>query len=303
MAISTFHVATSPIDLDEFLDYVEASIDVRAADSMVEAAHMLERLAQNKKLLIDVYNTELKDFHDRKAGAAYSPSSAILGKGRKKNFIVRANLWPPLSDTPGKSIEQEMFSYNLAHDHNFDFLTANYFGPGYSTDIWEYDGPGDISGYEGEPVNVRFVERTTLHSGKQLLYRRCKDIHIQYPPTDFSASINLMAPTDEDIITDQFVFDLERRLLKGHPAGCPASRRVHMLDIAGALGNEDTVEVLLDIARTHPCQRSRAAALEGVLHIAPDCAALVGEAFESDRSHFVRKILDARNQIKAHVSG
>ena len=294
MAISTFHTATRAIGLQEFIDYVDENIDMADVDSVVSAAPMLEALAGNKQMLIDVYNGDLKRYCDGSSGAAYSPSSAVLGAGRKAPFVVRANLWPALGGNAGaRTIEEHIFSYDLAHDHNFDFLTANYFGPGYETELWEYETMAPGSASVGEAVKLRFLERTRLHSGKQIFYRRCKDVHIQFPPESFSASINLMCPNDRDMVTDQFTLELENRTVTGFPGGCPTSRRVHLVEIAGMLGDANTADVLDTLARQHPCDRTRAAALDGLFNLrgpgfAPDAAVL------SDRSSPVARVLRSR---------
>ncbi|MFT3765115.1 MAG: hypothetical protein QM820_06315 [Minicystis sp.] len=267
MAKSTFHSTDQKVSLEEFIDFVERNVDVRDDDSVMLAAPMLEALANNKDLLIDVYNKELLSY-DAARGAAYSPASAVLGRGSK--FVVRANLWPPTAGGAARTVEESLFSYATAHDHNFSFLTANYFGPGYETEIWEYADRSSMIGYVGERVPLVFLERTRLHSGKQIFYRRCRDIHVQFAPPTFSVSINLMMPSAQDIITDQFVFDLAKQQVVSHPDGCPASRRVFLMEVAGALGNDRTAEVLLGIASSHPCARTRASALRGALKIRPE---------------------------------
>ncbi len=290
MAINTFHSTDKKISLEEFIDFVDSNIDIRDDDSVVSAAPMLEALANNKELLVDIYNKELLEY-DLKKGAAYSPSSAVLGRGRESKFVVRANLWPSAGHGAARTIEESLFSYAMAHDHNFSFLTANYFGPGYETEIWEYADYGSVVGYVGEPVPLAFLERTRLHSGKQIFYRRCRDIHIQFAPSTFSASINLMMPSATDILTDQFVFDLERRQIASHPEGCPSSRRVFLMEMAGALGTETTAEILLKIASSHACARTRASALRGALKISPTLANTLPHRIKDDSSHHVRTVL------------
>lgn len=290
MAISTFHSTDDKISLEEFIDFVDSNIHIRDDDSVISAAPMLEALANNKALLIDTYNKELLKY-DVERGAAYSPSSAVLGKGRRSRFVVRANLWPPAGEGRARTIEESLFSYDLAHDHNFSFLTANYFGPGYETEIWEYADRDSMAGYIGEHVPLVFLERTRLHSGKQIFYRRCRDIHIQFAPPTFSASINLMMPSAEDILTDQFIFDLTRQQVVSYPEGCPSSRRVFLMEIAGSLGNGKTAEILTNIASSHPCQRTRAGALRGALKIAPELATMLPSRIKDDSSHHVREAL------------
>jgi hypothetical protein len=290
MAISTFCKTSRAIDIDEFVNYVESEVDVNDDDSIISAATMLQALANNQKILIDTFNRDLLKYNV-KAGASYSQSSSILGMGINKGFVVRPNMWPPIGATKLKTIENALFSYELPHNHNFSFLTANYFGPGYETDIWECSDPKNLCGRIGEEVSIRFLERTKLEPGKQMFFRRQKDIHVQLPPEEFSVSLNLLIMTEQDHLTDQFEFDIENNYITGFPGGTVCSKRVFLMDIAGKVGDEDTADILLKIAEDHPCQRTRGAALASAFNIVPTLANTLNKRIKDDRSPFVQEVL------------
>lgn len=99
----------------------------------------------------------------------------------------------------------------LPHDHNFDFLTLGYFGPGYWSDYYEYDY-GEVTGWRGEAVpSLRRIERSRLEQGKLMLYRAHIDVHAQYAADALSVSLNIMHTTGAQGWLDQYRFDLERR--------------------------------------------------------------------------------------------
>lgn len=155
MAISTYCSTDDIIEIDEFIEYVETEVDLDDEDSLVAAATMLQALANNKRALIEIFNHDLLSY-DINAGASYSQSSSVLGVGRYKNFVIRANLWPSNRAVSMRTVEDSLFSYELPHNHNFSFLTANYFGPGYITDIWECTDVETIHGIPGEKFRLDF---------------------------------------------------------------------------------------------------------------------------------------------------
>lgn len=291
MPISSFYKTEKAIELEEFVAYIDANIDLSDEDSVMSAAPMLEALACNKTILINEYNNDLKSLCDSKGGAAYSPSSIILASGRNRTFSVRSNLWPALADVPKlKSIEEGLFSYALAHNHNFSFLTANYFGPGYETELWEFDDLAQVAGLVGDHVNLSYLGRTRLCPGKQMFFRRDRDIHVQLAPESLSGSINLLIHDEMDSLTDQLFLDLSASKISGHSRQCEASLRESLMQFAGLFGDLNTADILVDLADQYPCQRTRAAALKGAIKI-------LGNDFEpssgvlGDQSPYVRNVL------------
>lgn len=200
-------------------------------------------------------------------------------------------MWPPAGDSSVRTIEEALFSYELPHDHNFSFLTANYFGPGYVTDIWECIDPASVRGYSGEHVPLNFLERTRLEPGKQMLFRRQRDIHTQHSPEEYSVSLNVLVVSDRDRLSDQYEYDVENQRIAGFPAGTISSRRAFFIGLAGSLGNENTADILLTIAEKHPCQRTRAAALSSAIKIDPEMQGLLPAAIRDDKSQFIQDIV------------
>jgi hypothetical protein len=270
MAILTNVDSQQVLSVDEFIDHVEANTDLTDRDSVVACAEMLQGLANNKRVFLDSVNRSLKNMGTARV-SAYSPANSLLGKGRTKPFVVRANFWPPITtQAAAKDVEQELFSYNLVHDHNFSFLTTNYFGPGYETDVWTYRHPGSVHGEIGEKVQLDFQGRLNLAPKTQIFFEQGVDVHTQLPPPDFSVSINLLITEAATRLRPQHIVDPVRSIITGYPLGTISSRRVVLMKIASEIGDGNTLDILDQIKKTTPCHRTRSAsegAIDKLTHI------------------------------------
>jgi len=280
------------VSLDEFIDHVHSSVDLRDMDSIAAAAPMLRGLANDRDMVVQRLNRQIKQ--QFRSQSVASAQVIYLGEGR--DFYVRANLWPSNADVAAGRVYQDQFAYHLAHDHNYNFMTVGYHGPGYVTEIYEYDYDR-VEGRVGETVDLRFLERTHFSSGMVMLYRAGRDVHIQYPPDDLSITLNFMISTPDVRLRGQYFFDLERRTLLDHPAELDGSRRVSVLKMAGHVGNGNTQQLLDDLSRQHPCRRTRLAAYESLVQLDPAAARQVWEAACRDPEPLVA--LAARQRLTA----
>lgn len=292
MAIHVNVDGARTVGLEEFIEFVSREVDLRDTASILSAAPLLRGLANDRELVVRRLNEQVKTLFKRQAMA--SAQSIFLGSG--EGFYVRANLWPSTADISGGRVYQDQFSYHLAHDHNYDFLTVGYFGPGYLTDIYEYDYDR-LEGYPGEPVELTFLERTHFGTGMVMFYRRSKDLHLQYPPDDLSITLNLMVSTPEVRLRDQYFFDLDKRVLLDYPAEMDASRRISVLRMVGFAGDDDTRQLLSDLAQRHPCRRTRLAAVEALVQLEPARAEEIWQRACRDRAPLVANT--ARRRLAA----
>jgi hypothetical protein len=257
MALSIPCNTTRLVTVDEYVDHVRSSIDFRDMDSVAASAPMLRGLANDRELVARQLNQRIENYLSD--GALPTAQALFLGGG--KDFYIRAAVWPAISDMASGRTYQDQFAYNLAHDHNFSFLTVNYLGPGYETEIYEYDYD-KVEGRIGETVDLRFLEKVRFGTGSVMLYRANRDVHVQYAPTELTITLNLMVAPSDIRIRDQFYFDLTSRTIAGYPPEIAASSRASLLNIARFLGNADTPQLLSDIATRHPCRRTRLTAFE-----------------------------------------
>ena len=127
------------IELGELLERLESErFDPRDEDCFASWGEALKKLSNNRSFLGDIVVEELKSHCENHVrGNSYSAQVILLNKS--DNFIIRANFWPALHDSVVVNSGTSPFFYGLTHDHNFSFLTAGYFGPGYWSEYYEYD--------------------------------------------------------------------------------------------------------------------------------------------------------------------
>lgn len=185
--------------------------------------------------------------------SAYGPQVVMLAPPNGQ-FFIRANLWPSPDEHMVRASGGASFVYGLPHDHNFDFLTLGYFGPGYWSDYYEVDYAA-IAGWRGEPVpSLRFVERSRLEEGKILHYRAHVDVHAQHPADSLSVSLNVMHTSGAQGWLDQYRFDLERKQVGAILSPGPTEA---FLKVAIGLGSAEALDLGHRFARRHPSDRLR----------------------------------------------
>jgi len=215
-------------------------------------------LGQNRRFLADLMLAELRARHrEDDSRSAYGPQVITLSP-LGAEFFLRAAIWPSADEHVFRASGGAAFVYELPHDHNFDFLTYGYFGPGYESDYWEYDY-STVSGAVGEKAGLRFIERAQLTPGKLMHYRAHLDVHSQLPPPGLSVSLNVLHSGGAQGWTDQYQFDPERDEISAVLS--PGASEV-FLRIAVGLGGEEARDLAERFARTHPSDRMRLVALE-----------------------------------------
>lgn len=242
-----------------------AGFDPRDEGSLCHAAFQLRRLGNDKSFLGDLILAELKDRHHAEpAEQSYGPQVIMLSRPGDGDFFLRANIWPSMQEHMMRASGGAAFVYGLPHDHNFDFLTLGYFGPGYWSDYYEYDYAA-VAGWRGEPVDLRFTGRRRLEEGQILHYRAHRDVHCQLPADSLSVSLNVMHAGGAHGWLDQYRFDLEQGRISGI-LGHGASEA--FLRIAVGLGGEEAFDLAECFAHTHPSDRMRLAAWDALASVA-----------------------------------
>lgn len=297
MALTLEISDTGALELDEFISIVSAELDPGDTASIIECGKYLHALSMNRRLFDDIIR-DVIEAQDSTRGFqqsynGYREMTFLLGKCPQSKFFVRANVWkPPISVAGDTSLQSDIYSYSLAHDHNFDFVTVGYYGPGYRTSIFEYDN-GKVDGYVGEHVDIEHLEDTGLPTGKVMMYRKSVDIHTQYPPEDTSVSINLMVQPHRSEYREQYSFDIESSQIAGFVEG-PVNYQVSLLSLAAALGDEDLVGPLIKVAENALSGRTRAAAITALLEMSPDFYEMLLSKCGADRHPLVVSSLMSR---------
>ena len=256
--------------LPEAIDLLDRDgFDPRDEESVANAALALRRLCNNRSFLGDLMIERLtaSGLSAEEKGSGYGPQAIVLS-GARGSYFLRANIWPSEQDAIFAASGARSFVYGVPHDHNFSFLTAGYFGPGYRSNYYEYDYD-KVVGTIGEQVPMRFIERSALGEGKIQLYRAHIDIHSQIPPESLSISLNVMHVDPGGGWFDQYGFDLDRGEIASilNPTSTEA-----FLRIAVGLGGEEALDLAERFGRTHPSDRLRLASFEARAMLATSAA-------------------------------
>ncbi|WP_210423362.1 transposase [Sphingopyxis microcysteis] len=260
-----------PLTLTE----VTATLDQHGVDladeaSIARCATLLAGLQRNRAFLADRVIAALKaSYADQLEINRYSAQVFLLHRS-PRGFYLRANLWPAAGDAVTTASGPAAFSYGVAHDHNFSFLTVGYFGPGYVSDYYEVD-PETVDGRRGEPLALKFVERSQLSEGKMMLYRAHRDIHRQLPPESLSVSLNIMDEGDHVPWRDQYIVDLGRQAQgRGTIAKRPTLTSSEMLLRCAVHLSDDAHDIAAHFAKAHPVPRVRANAIAALAAVAEE---------------------------------
>ncbi|MBH5322068.1 transposase [Aurantiacibacter sediminis] len=250
---------TSSCELGECIEALhDEGFNPWEENSLLGAARWLRRLNNNREFLADLMVEELKHGPESsKVPGDYGPQTIMLS-ALGSEFYLRANLWPSRDEHMFRASGQSAFSYGLPHDHNFDFLTVGYFGPGYASDYYEYDYEA-VAGVVGEKAKLRFVERSTLSPGKLMHYRAHRDVHSQLPPESLSVSLNIMHAGGAQGWLDQYRFDVENDVIAGVVSSGGSEIFLRM---AVGLGGDEARDLAHHFAGSHPSDRIRLVALE-----------------------------------------
>lgn len=249
--------------LEQVMDYFSA-IDISDRHALLAGAPKLRALGNNRTFLVELITAELKHAEAIQGQNQYSSQVFFLGKGDE--FFMRANFWPAARDPIVQSSGPRTFFYGIPHDHNFDFLTVGYYGPGYLSDFYEYDFD-QVVGYPGEKIGLRFTGRQALPEGRLMLYRSSVDIHEQLPPESFSISLNVVADQANVIPTvNQYYIDIRSSTVTGlaNRTSLPL-----LCEVAAHIGDDECRNVLEHLSTHHPYARGRFAAFQALAELCP----------------------------------
>lgn len=285
--------------LDECVDALSTE-GFRPADeaSLLHAARQLRRLGNDRAFLGDLIVAELAARHREETGGnSYGPQVIMLAPPGPRDFFIRANIWPSREEHMMRASGSESFVYGLPHDHNFDFLTLGYFGPGYWSDYYEFDYES-VAGWRGEPVDLRFVGRERLEEGKLMHYRAHLDVHAQIPADALSVSLNVLHASGAQGWLDQYRIDTDNARI-GAILSNGASEA--FLRIAVGLGSAEAMDLAENFAHGHPSDRMRLAAWGSLASVADGEAGrdAVWRAAEGSGSRLVAGEARLRRRVPA----
>lgn len=254
------------IALEELLDGVERTFRPDDEASMEACGPLLAGYARDSGILPSLVTAAVTNLkQETSVSPIRTPQSFLIAV--RETFYVRCNLWMPLSSSlRSREYQERLYSLEVPHDHNFSFLTVGHIGPGYQTDLFEYDR-ARVAGQVGEEVALHPAGSYTLGAGDVMLYRQGIDVHVQHQPSAPSASINIMFLSERNRREWQYLFDLETGRITGL-SGTSMRSRQELIRLAGELGDEETAGLLDELAKRCPCAITREASAVALSSIA-----------------------------------
>ncbi|MBL9197898.1 hypothetical protein VB151_08505 [Xanthomonas fragariae] len=248
------------ISLEELSEIVKATEDDLNVESIKSMSHMLQGLCVNPQWFLEYLNQQLKsNFEsDDVYGNSYTSNSFVLERkplGKRSKpflFLVRANVWLPVTDSLRKNAGKNLFAEDLLHDHSFHLLTAGLLGPGYRTEICEYDFNTCV-GLRDEEVDTSAYQVLQLTRESALFMEKNKTIHTQLPPEEPSVSLNLIFQPHSSL-TRQYIFDRidsQRLRIKSihYTSQLNLTATQNLINICGSFANANTMQIMLDLYR------------------------------------------------------
>ena len=288
MPESLYPQTSTAISLQEFIDFIDGNPIISALkhseykpEYFSIIGEKLAQLALNQHFLTDILIEELKQFETFQMANDFKPSTIMLHK--HADYTIRAVIWMPLSE----QYPAEVFSYFEPHDHNFDFFTVGYFGPGYTTKLFQYDYE-QVKGFPGEEVTIKHLGETNLTQGKVMYYYASKDAHIQYPPQSMTVSLNLILPKIVPAHRRQYEFELfenndKAKLIMGNIDRLAQQRT--LIETATRIGNTESMNIIRKIALTHNNEQLRAIAWQALFESGTATAADKQLALQDSSEH------------------
>ncbi|ALN89977.1 MULTISPECIES: hypothetical protein [Lysobacter] len=295
MAYTLNATATSTASEDDLFDYIFSRVDSMDPDSIADAAPVLAAYASDSGLVARTMAQSMRSILDGQPPPFVAPQCYVIA--RRRHIMIRANVWTPLKQTGAlRKNEERVYSYDTAHDHNFNFLTIGYFGAGYRTHIVQID-PSQLNGEIGDSAPILDSEVTSLPKGKIMLYQAHRDVHRQAPPDELSISLNVLFNNQSQISKCQynFVIEEERARILSYTSASIHSRLSMLAEMAVMVGGDELMGLFNDIVDAPLLPpRMRLMCLEGLRE---DQAAYRGamERLYADESDMVR--LHARSAL------
>ncbi|MFK0380259.1 HEAT repeat domain-containing protein [Pandoraea sp. NPDC090278] len=228
-----------------------------------EVARWLAAYASNRSSVIDCICHELDYPKNFQQHNDVQPPTFIVHSDER--IVIRLVVWLPRSGRFGNT----PFSYEEPHDHNFDFWTVNFFGDGYVTHLYDYSYD-EVTGFSDEAVALDYRGEHVLCPGKVMFYVRNKDLHIQHPPKNLSASLNLIV--QPEVASRQYEFRLDATRAQGRTNAYIKKGRFERYKTQETLfhgllnfGNQESRRKVLNIAQHHGKSEIRAVAFEALL--------------------------------------
>lgn len=215
-----------------------------------EMRHALLALAQNREV---IWQLILESLMRRLATPLPSEQASYYVLFDCPDYSLRATVWMPENGSSEVAVlENGVYAYDYPHNHNFDLLTVNVFGPGYETDLYSIEIL-DSDTCIGEVVAAEELGRFRLRPGAMLFYEAFTDVHVQIPVEEISVALNFMPRASYYRTRPQHAFEVAGNnglRVSGSPL-CEEARELWAMRLLGKLVHTGVdVTGMLDNVRT-----------------------------------------------------
>jgi hypothetical protein len=230
------------MELNEFLQYVDAHLDPESDESVQSLAPQLRELGANKRFVAQFLASELER-PDFQQDNRYIDSALVIV--RRPTYTIRVVGWPPHFYSPDSGdIDRE------AHTHCFSLLTYGYLGPGYQTEMYACDPNELMHSTIGDTITLGDRQPATLAEGSTIFFPAFRVAHIQHPPSAYSVSLNLMVHPRNEQGFEQYLVNPRQGVLTGM-RGMETENALHIMRLASYLNGSDTAAIFQRIACSH----------------------------------------------------
>ena len=193
--------------VEQFIEDIEHNdiLNMDEYDKCFNISRMLSKVTNELEYKREILKNKIDNVGDSGIIDGYGDTSVILRS--TENYSIRIVKWLPENLVPSPDLERSGLAYQIAHNHDFNLITKGVYGSGYQTDLYDFQADR-VAGAIGEKVKLKYNGRFQLQLGSVIWYRRCFDVHVQVPPSDFSISFNVI-PKSRNIGYGQFIFDIE----------------------------------------------------------------------------------------------
>ncbi|WP_313534374.1 hypothetical protein [Sphingomonas sp.] len=234
---------TGKTSIDGFYEEFDAiEHPFKSPQFLTEAADALARLNANKSLIHDKF-AEQGGWASVKS--TFQSTQSIILERRQTRYgriSLRCNFWFPLQHSKFEDLERNIYAYEMAHNHNFEFMTIGHHGTGYYTDVGVID-PNAITSYDEQAIEISNRRRIQLCEGRVLYFKMFSDIHVQHPSDEPSISLNLVLDSSE-WEREQFEFDMDRGVKLGYVRQGSVERAISAVDFCRFFDSPAASQVL-----------------------------------------------------------
>jgi hypothetical protein len=245
--------------LDDFKELMQSTSGSSTENRTADCIEPLRGLAADLPSIIEQLCEEI--FAASDDPARLPPNSNYFNLCEAGGARLRLSLWRPNNFlSTFETLNGKPYSYDLAHDHDFDLLSVAAFGPGYLTTVYRNDA-GDQPLEIGAAPRARRLGDFKMSPGSVIYYEQNYDIHAQHPPESLSMTINMIWMDRKKPKRGQYYYDQDCQTVV-ELADNRSTRLLSVVRLLVAYGARDRYDLVREFIRLSddPCFGDRCVA-------------------------------------------